>query len=194
MRVPLEDRKVTISRLNITTTYPCEFTLIASMNPCPCGYYGSQKKKCCCRPEQIKKYINRISGPLLDRIDIHIEVSQVKYNQMNQHRKIETSQEIRDRVNQARKIQLERYKKYSIFSNSELSPQLIEKFCQLNRKSKQILETAFNQLGLSMRAYHKILKVARTIADLEAYEKIQEKHLAEAIQYRSLDRKYWNNR
>lgn len=163
------------------------------MNPCPCGYYGSQEKNCCCTPEQIKKYINRISGPLLDRIDIHIEVSQIKYEQLKRTEKPETSQEIKSRVNQARKLQLERYQEYHIFSNSELSTQLIEKFCKLNKKSKQILETAFHKLGLSARAYHRILKVARTIADLEGYSEIQEKHLIEAIQYRSLDRKYWNN-
>lgn len=166
--------------------------LVASMNPCQCGYYGSQEKKCSCKSEQIKKYINRISGPLLDRIDIHVEVNQIKYHQLEQKRKIETSQEIKNRVIQARKIQLERYQKYHIFSNSELSPQLIEKFCQLNDKCKQILKIAFETLGLSARAYNKILKVARTIADLNACEKIEEKHLAEAIQYRSLDRKYWH--
>lgn len=193
LRVPLEDRKVTISRLHSTVTYPSKFMLIASMNPCQCGYYGSQEKKCCCKPEQIKKYINRISGPLLDRIDIHIEVNQVKYHQLEQSKTIETSQEIKNRVNQARKIQLERYQNYPIFSNSELSPKLIEEFCVLNTKCKQILETAFDRLGLSVRAYNRILKVARTIADLDACEKIQEKHLAEAIQYRSLDRKYWHN-
>lgn len=194
LRVPIEDKMVSISRLNSTITYPCKFMLIASMNPCQCGYYGSLEKKCCCKPEQIKKYINRISGPLLDRIDIHVEVNQMKYTQLEQKAKIETSQEIRNRVNQARKIQIERYKKYRIFSNSELTPKLIEKFCTLNTKCKQILETAFNRLGLSARAYNRILKVARTIADLEVSEKIQENHLAEAIQYRSLDRKYWHNR
>lgn len=194
MRVPLEDRKVTISRLNTTITYPCEFMLIASMNPCQCGYYGSQEKKCCCKPEQIKKYINRISGPLLDRIDIHIEVNQIKYNQLEGNERIETSTEIRNRVNRARKIQLQRYKPYNIFSNSELTPKLIEKFCELNTKSKQILEISFDKLGLSARAYNRILKVSRTIADLEGSEKIQENHVAEAIQYRSLDRKYWHGK
>lgn len=193
LRIPLEDRKVTISRLNTTITYPCEFMLIASMNPCQCGYYGSQERECCCKPEQIKKYINRISGPLLDRMDIQIEVGKVKYNELESKRKIETSQEIRNRVNQARKIQLERYQKEIIFSNSELTPQLIEKFCQLNSRSEQILERAFHKLKLSARAYNKILKVARTIADLDGCENIQESHLAEAIQYRSLDRKYWNH-
>lgn len=193
LRVPLEDRKVTISRLNTTITYPCEFMLVASMNPCPCGYYGSEEKQCNCKPEQIKKYMNRISGPLLDRMDIHIEVNKVKYSQLEQESKNETSEEIRKRVNRARQIQLERYQKYHIFSNSELTPKLIEKFCQLDTESKQILETAFHKLNLSARGYNKILKVARTIADLEDYEKIQQKHIAEAIQYRSLDRKYWNS-
>lgn len=193
LRVPLEDRKVTISRLNTTVTYPCEFMLITSMNPCQCGYYGSSEKVCTCKPEQVKKYISRVSGPLLDRIDIHIEVNPIKYSQLEQKQKIETSQEIRNRVNQARKIQLERYQEYHIFSNSELTPPLIEKFCKLNSKCKQILEMAFDKLGLSARAYNRILKVARTIADLENSENIQESHLAEAIQYRSLDRKYWSN-
>lgn len=193
LRVPLEDRKVTISRLHTTVTYPSEFMLIASMNPCQCGYYGSQEKKCCCKPEQFKKYINRISGPLLDRIDIHIEVNQIKYPLLEQDKTIETSQEIKKRVNQAREIQLKRYQKYHIFSNSQLPPKLVEEFCVLNTKCKLLLETAFDKLGLSTRAYNRILKVARTIADLDACEKIQEKHLAEAIQYRSLDRKYWHN-
>lgn len=194
LRVPLEDKKVSISRLNSTITYPCKFILVASMNPCQCGYYGSQERKCSCKPDQLKKYINRISGPLLDRIDIHVEVNQINYTQLEKNEKIETSQEIKNRVNQAKKIQLERYKNYHICSNSELTPKLIEKFCTLNTKSKQILEIAFDKLGLSARAYHRILKVARTIADLEASEKIQENHLAEAIQYRSLDRKYWHHK
>lgn len=193
LRVPLEDKKATISRLTTSVTYPCEFMLVASMNPCQCGYYGSQEKKCCCKPEQIKKYINRISGPLLDRMDIHVEVNPIQYSQLEQNGKLETSQEIRNRVNQARRIQLERYQNYPIFSNSQLPPKLIEKFCSLNFKSRQLLETAFSRLGLSARAYNRILKVARTIADLDACEKIQEKHLTEAIQYRSLDRKYWHN-
>lgn len=192
LRTPLEDRKVTISRLNTTITYPCEFMLIASMNPCQCGYYGSKEKQCTCKAEQIRKYRERISGPLLDRMDIHIEVNKVEYNQLEKKEKIETSEEIRKRVNQAREIQIERYREYHIFSNSELTPKLIEKFCKLNHESKQILETAFQKLKLSARAYHKILKVARTIADLEGSTQIQESHIAEAIQYRSLDRKYWN--
>lgn len=193
LRGPLEDNFVTISRLNASITYPCNFMFVASMNPCPCGYYGSSEKECSCKPEQIKKYINKISGPLLDRIDIHIEVNSVKYNKLNSNEKIENSQAIRERVNKARKKQNDRYKEYNIFSNSELTPSLIEKFCNLNQRSRMLLENAFEKLGLSARAYGRILKVARTIADLDNSENILEKHIAEAIQYRSLDRKYWKN-
>ena len=192
LRGPLEDGRVTISRLNASITYPSNFMLIASMNPCPCGYYGSKEKECCCKPDQIKKYRNKISGPLLDRIDLHIEVSGVKYTKLQSNKKEEKSAIIRKRVNKARKIQIERYKDYGIYSNSELTPKLIEKFCKLNIECKQILEMAFENLGLSARAYSRILKVARTIADLEENEEIEKRHLAEAIQYRSLDRKYWD--
>ena len=159
------------------------------MNPCQCGYYGNPNKQCKCKTEQIKKYINKISGPLLDRIDIHIEVNPISYTQIENEKAKETSEQIRQRVNKARNIQKERY---NIYSNSELTPKLIEKYCKLNSKSKKILELAFNKLKLSARAYNKILKVARTIADIENCENIEEKHIAEAIQYRSLDRKYWN--
>lgn len=193
LRGPLEDRNITISRVNATLTYPSNFMLIASMNPCPCGYYGSKEKECTCSEQAITRYIGRISGPLLDRIDIHIEVTPVKYEKLNSEEKIETSEEIRKRVNFARKIQLERYKEYNIFSNAELTPNLIEKYCRLDKKGKQILQNAFDTLGLSARAYGRILKVARTIADLDGKEKINVNHLAEAIQYRSLDRKYWKS-
>lgn len=193
LRGPLEDKVVTISRLNMAVTYPCNFIFISSMNPCPCGYYGSRDKKCNCKPEQIKRYINKISGPLLDRIDLHIEVENVKYEKLESDKTIETSEEIRKRVNNARIIQINRYKKYSIFSNSELTPKLVEKYCKLDVTSKRILQNAFEKLGLSARAYERILKVARTIADLDKSESIKTNHLAEAIQYRSLDRKYWGN-
>lgn len=166
---------------------------VASMNPCPCGYYGSKEKECTCKPYQIGNYMNKISGPLLDRIDIHIEVNAIKYNKLESNEPIESSETIRARVNKARKKQNERYKDYNIFSNSELTPSMIEKFCKLNEPSKKILKNAFEKLGLSARAYGRILKVARTIADLDDSEDILEKHLAEAIQYRSLDRKYWKN-
>ena len=193
LRGPLEDKIVTISRLNTAITYPCNFIFIASMNPCPCGYYGASDKQCNCKPEQIKKYINKISGPLLDRIDLHIEVESVKYEKLQNNENIENSKEIRKRVNEAREIQLDRYKEYSIFSNSELTPELVEKYCKLDLPSKRILENAFERLRLSARAYGRILKVARTIADLEKSENIKINHLTEAIQYRSLDRKYWGN-
>lgn len=193
LRGPLEDRKITISRLNSTITYPCNFMFIASMNPCPCGYFGSKEKECKCKPEQIQKYVNKISGPLLDRIDIHIEVAGIKFSKLQSDQKVENSKEIKNRVNKARRIQIERYKEYNIYSNAELTPKLIEKFCKLDSHSKIILEKAFKKLSLSPRAYGRILKVARTIADLEAKYQISQKHLAEAIQYRSLDRKYWKN-
>lgn len=193
LRGPLEDKSVTISRVNMAVTYPCKFVLLASMNPCPCGFYGSDTQKCNCTKEQIRKYMGKISGPLLDRIDLQIEVSRVPYQKLNSYKKEETSEEIRKRVNKARQIQLERYKGQKIFSNSELTPTLIEKYCKLDNRSKKILEEAFEKLGLSARAYERILKVARTIADLENSRDIKTQHLAEAIQYRSLDRKYFEN-
>lgn len=192
LRSPLEDKFVTISRLNSSITYPCNFMFIASMNPCPCGYYGSKDKECSCKDFQIKKYINKISGPLLDRIDIHIDVEGVKYDKLeNEYNISESSEQIRKRVNSARQIQLNRYKNYPIFSNSELTPKLTTKYCKLDSKCKKILESAFEKLGLSARAYSRILKVARTIADLDNSANIQLQHLSEAVQYRSLDRKYW---
>jgi magnesium chelatase family protein len=189
LRGPLEDNEITISRLNTTITYPCKFMFVASMNPCPCGYYGSKVKECVCTPKQISNYMNKISGPLLDRIDIQIEVESIKYDKLNNQNEIESSAEIQKRVNKARKIQLERYKNNHIFSNSELTPQLIEKYCKLNTKSNKLLEQAFERLNLSARAYNRILKVARTIADLDGSENVKENHIAEAIQYRTLDRK-----
>lgn len=167
--------------------------LIASMNPCPCGYYGAKDKNCTCSKEQISKYIGKISGPLLDRIDIHIEVEAVNYEKLQNESKLESSENIRKRVNKARKIGQERYKKYGIYSNSELTPKLIEKYCRLGSYEKQILKKAFDRLGLSARAYARILKVARTIADLDERENIEFKHVAEAINYRNLDKKYWGN-
>ena len=189
LRGPLEDGKITISRVNATLTYPSKFMLVASMNPCPCGYYGSDKE-CSCSNQAINKYLGKISGPLLDRLDIQVEVSSVKYKNLNSNTQEETSEQIRKRVEETRKIQLERYKECGIYSNSELTPKLIEKYCKLDEKSKIILEKAFNKLGLSARAYARILKVARTIADMDKSENIQSNHLLEAIQYRSLDKKY----
>ena len=193
LRGPLEDGKITISRVNNTLTYPCEFMFVASMNPCPCGYYGSLDKECSCTSQAITKYMSKISGPLLDRIDIQIEVSPVKYEKLGNEEIPETSEKIKERVDRARKIQLERYEEEKIYANSSLTPKLTQKYCKLNEGGKKLLEIAFNKLGLSARAYDRILKVARTIADLENVPNIQKEHIAEAIQYRSLDKKYWKN-
>lgn len=193
LRVPLEDKIININRVNASLTYPCNFMMVASMNPCPCGYYGSKDKECICGEKAINRYMGKVSGPLLDRIDIHIEVEAVKYQKLDSSERGETSEEIKERVNKARKIQQERYSKYGIYSNAELTPGLIDSFCKLNNKCKEILEQSFERLGLSARAYGRILKVARTIADLDEKENIEVKHLAEAIQYRSLDKKYWKN-
>ena len=193
LREPLEDKSITISRINASLTYPCNFMLVASMNPCPCGFYGSKEKECTCLPDAITRYINKISGPLLDRIDIQVEVNQVNYNKIKEEKATESSKEIKNRVNKARKIQQERYKEYGIYSNSELTPKLINKYCKIDNKTLKILEDAFNKLGFSARAYNRILKVARTIADLDEKENIELQHVAEAIQYRNLDKKYWKN-
>lgn len=191
LRTPLEDRIVTISRTNCTLTYPSNFMLIASMNPCPCGYYGLKDKECSCSETAIEKYINKISGPLLDRIDIHIEVPEVKYESLENKASAESSMQIKKRVDAARSIQINRYKNHSIYSNAELSSSLLDKYCKLDAPSKELMKKAFDKLGLSARAYGKILKIARTIADLDFSDSIQRAHIAEAIQYRSLDRKYW---
>lgn len=192
LRQPMEDGLVTISRVNATLTYPTKFMLVASMNPCPCGYYGDPVHECSCSQKSIERYLGKVSGPLLDRIDIHIEVTPVPYNDLGEDNSdIETSSEIRQRVNQARLLQLERYKNDNIFSNSQLTTKNINKYCKLDSKGKKLIKEAFNKLGLSARAYNKVLKVARTIADLEGKETIEHHHLAEAIQYRNLDRKYW---
>lgn len=182
-----------VTRVNASFTYPCNFMLIASMNLCPCGYYGAKDKNCSCTETQISRYINKISGPMLDRIDIHIEVEAVDYEKLESSQKGETSEEIRKRVNKARKVAQERYKEYGIYSNSELTPRLIDKYCTLGRSEKEILKNAFDKMGFSARAYGRILKVARTIADLDEKENIEVKHIAEAIRYRELDRKYWTN-
>lgn len=191
LRGPLEDGEITIGRVSQVLTYPCKFMLVTSMNPCPCGFYGSEKE-CRCSPESIKRYISKLSGPLLDRIDIQVEVSPVKYENLNSNIKEESSEIIKERVNKARKIQTERYKNYGIYSNSQLNPKLIEEFCKLDDKGKEVLKQAFEKLGLSARAYGRILKVSRTIADLDESENIDVKHVLEAIQYRCLDKKYAN--
>ena len=191
LRQPLEDGNVTISRVNATLTYPCNIMLIASMNPCKCGYFGDSRRQCTCTPTQVNRYRSRISGPLLDRIDIQVEVSNVDYDDLSSTENSETSAEIKKRVNKTRKLQLERYKDYNIYSNSQLDAGMLKKFCPLGEEENAILRAAFDNLGLSARAHSRILKVARTIADLEGSENIKSEHIAEAIQYRSLDRKYF---
>lgn len=193
LRQPLEDRKIVISRSKFSIEYPASFMLIASMNPCPCGYFNHPDKQCVCSPGTVKKYLNRISGPLLDRIDIHIEVIPVKIDKLTENYYTETSKEIRDRVIKAREIQLYRFKNYkNIHCNAQMNSNLIKKFCTIGEEEKNLLKNAIEKLGLSARAYDRILKVSRTIADLDNSENIKITHLAEAIQYRNLDRDYWN--
>ena len=187
LRGPIEDREVNISRVGINVTYPCNFMLVASMNPCPCGYYGSNIKECTCTENQRNLYKSKLSGPMLDRFDIHVQVPQIEYKKLNEKTK-ETSYDIRKRVNKARKIQINRYKNDNIYSNSELTPKLIEKYCKLDVYSNNILNNAIEKLKLSTRAHAKILKVARTIADLEEKDEILSEHILEAIQYRGLDK------
>lgn len=191
LRQPLEDGMVTISRINATLSYPAKTTLIAAANPCKCGNFLDSSKQCTCSPKNIQQYMGKLSGPLLDRIDIHIEVASVKYKDLESVKDEEKSSTIRARVNAARKVQLERYKGLKIYSNSQLQPSMINKFCKLDEKCRELLKNAFDKLGLSARAYNRILKVSRTIADMEGSEEIKQQHLAEAIQYRSLDRKFW---
>ncbi len=192
MRQPLEDGKVTIARVNATLTYPCNTMLVAAMNPCKCGFHGDSTRVCTCSESQIRQYLGKISGPLLDRIDLHVEVPAVKYNELSKKSNAESSKEIRSRVEAARKIQQERFSDYAgIYSNSQMTPSMVEKFCSLGEQETAILKSAFDNLGLSARAHNRILKVSRTIADLSGEENITVAHLAEAIQYRSLDRKYW---
>ena len=190
LRQPLEERYVNIARLNGTYRYPTNFMLVAAMNPCNCGYYPDVNR-CICSPNQVKRYLGKISQPLLDRIDICIESIQVNYKEMEDKKIHETSEQIRLRVGKARNMQLERYKGESIHFNAELTPGNIRKYCTLGKEEKKLLEDVFEKLNLSARAYHRILKVARTIADLDEKEKILKKHLSEAICYRSLDKKYW---
>ncbi|HEY8400182.1 MAG TPA: ATP-binding protein, partial [Cytophagaceae bacterium] len=192
MRQPLEERKVSISRAKISVDFPANFMLIASMNPCPCGFYNHPEKECVCGPGVVQRYLNKVSGPLLDRIDLHVEVTPVSFDEMTANRKTETSAQIRERVIKAREIQSQRFKgTNTIFSNAMMPPQMVKEICVINDAGKNLLKTAMEKLGLSARAYDRILKVSRTIADLAGSESIKIEHLAEAIQYRSLDRDGW---
>ncbi len=192
LRQPLEDGFVTISRASMSLTFPARFMLVAAMNPCPCGYYGDPHHNCTCTPQMIQRYVSKISGPLLDRIDIHIEVPALSYKELAEKREGEPSAKIRERVEKARKIQLDRYKGIEgIYCNAQLDSKLIKEFCKLSKECENLLSTAIDKFGLSARAHDRILKVARTIADLEGEKEIAPHHIAEAIQYRTLDRKYW---
>lgn len=194
LRQPLEDRDITVARAKYSIRYPAGFMLVASMNPCPCGYYNHPTKPCTCTVAQVQKYLNKISGPLLDRIDIQIEITPVPFEKMSDSRRGESSDLIRERVIQARKIQENRYANYShIHCNAQMTPKLLEKYANLGSKELKILKLAMERLDLSARAYDRILKVSRTIADLDKSENIQSAHIAEAISYRNLDRENWGN-
>lgn len=191
LRQPLEDGKITISRVSGTLTYPCDVMLVCAMNPCPCGYYGHPTRKCTCPQGAAAKYLSKVSGPLLDRLDIHIEVPQVDFKKLSDDEPAESSAEIKKRVDAARKIQQKRLAGTGITCNGKMTPAQTREFCKLDKTSKDMLERSFEALGLSARAYDKILRVARTIADLDASENILLEHITEAVQYRSLDRKFW---
>ncbi len=192
LRQPLEDGTVTVSRVQSSMTFPCNFMLIAAMNPCKCGYYGDPNHECKCTEYQINQYLSRISGPVLDRIDLHIEINPVNYDDLENNSPSEKSADIKKRVNDARNIQRQRFAGEGIYSNAQMKSKHIAKYCALGEKEKSLLKAAFERLGLSARAYDRILKVARTIADLDNSLNITSSHIAEAIQYRNLDRKYWN--
>lgn len=192
LRQPLEEKAVTISRLNATFRYPAGFMLVASMNPCSCGYYPD-RNKCNCSLPMVKRYLGKISKPLLDRFDICIEAMQMNYKELQNKKPEETSSDIRERIYRARQMQIERYSNQNIWFNSHLTPKNIKKYCRLDSKEQALLEQAFIKMNLTARAYHRILKVARTIADLDMSERITTKHISEAICYRSVDSKYWGD-
>jgi magnesium chelatase family protein len=188
----MEERRVTISRAKVSIDYPANFMLVASMNPCPCGYYNHPEKECVCAPGVVQRYLSKVSGPLLDRIDLHVEVVPVSFDEMTaSNRKMETSSEIRERVVKAREQQAARFTNKEIYCNAMMPSNMVKDICQINDAGRTLLKTAMERLGLSARAYDRILKVSRTIADLAGTEEIKTEHLAEAIQYRSLDREGW---
>lgn len=197
LRQPIENETVTLSRAGVTLTYPCSVMLVAAMNPCPCGYFGHPSRPCTCSPAGVSRYLSRVSGPLLDRIDLHIEVPPVEFDQLSASGSEEPSAAIQQRVERARALQRERYRKHQAFPaacNAKILPELLKAACPMTESARRLLKLSFEKLGLSARAYDRILKVARTIADLDQEEIIQSGHMAEAVQYRSLDRKYWTER
>jgi magnesium chelatase family protein len=191
LRQPLEERRVTIARAQMTLTFPAAFVLIAAMNPCPCGFAHDFRRECFCTPPQIQRYMSKISGPLMDRIDIQVDVPAVPYKDLAGGRSAESSETIRHRVIAARNIQLRRFFDEHVYSNAQMGPRLIRKYCVLRPDCERIMEDAVTKLGFSARAYDRILKVARTVADLEGAEDLEPKHLSEAVQYRTLDRNLW---
>ncbi len=190
LRQPMEDGYITVARNAQTIQYPANFVLVASMNPCPCGYYGSSTQACKCNPSAIHRYLTKISGPLMDRIDLHIEVDAISFDELTFNQLEESSEKIKERVNKARDIQLKRFENSTNYSNAKMSEKEFKQHCVLDKECTDLLEMAFKRLNLSARAYNRILKVARTIADLEGSENIKKPHILEAIQYRSLDKKY----
>lgn len=193
LRQPLEDGTVNITRVSGALSFNCSIMLVAAMNPCPCGYFGHPSRKCTCSQTAISNYLNRVSGPLLDRLDLHIEVPPVDFEALNNRAREESSEQIRQRVNSARKIQHERYKDTGITCNARLNSKLLREYCSLTEDASKMLKIAFERMNLSARAYDRILKVSRTIADLDSSEIIDTRHIMQAVQFRSLDRKYWGN-
>jgi len=191
LRQPMEDGAVTIARASMSLTFPARFMMAAAMNPCPCGFHGDDLRQCSCTPPLIQRYLSKISGPLLDRIDLHIQVPAVKYKELARDEKSEESSVIRARILEARRVQCQRLAPFGAYCNGQMSPRMIRRFCKLDAESEKQMENAIVRLGFSARAYDRILRVARTMADLEGIEKIQACHVAEAIQYRVLDRTYW---
>ena len=192
LRQPIEDNQITITRAGQTCTYPCSIMVAAAMNPCPCGYFGDETHQCSCSPQAIRRYLHRISGPLLDRFDIHVEVPPVRFDELRSEESAEPSAEIKKRVDAARKIQRERFKNSKTLSNSRIDAARLREFCRIDKEAEGVLRNAFEKLGMTARAYDRVLKVSRTIADLEQSEVIRAIHVLEAVQYRSLDRKYWS--
>ena len=193
LRQPLEDHQITISRSSGRITYPCDFQLIAAMNPCQCGYFGHPTRQCTCRSGAVAKYLSKISGPLLDRMDIHVEVPPVEYKELSRNSPSESSQSIRERVNKARLIQQQRFSETGISCNARITPATLHEFCRMTDDASRVLQMAFDRLKLSGRAYDRIVKVSRTVADLDGEETINSQHIMEAIRYRTLDREYWRN-